>query len=185
MILIQQSCRASGSPPPPPPPPPNIIIIIINLDPPLLLSFILTCCVYCRLVICCCFFIFTKTVQSCGVLYNYDENLLLLNGFVKCYDQPYSTPTTSSDLNTCNGSQFVFVGAKNSSLTTNFTIGAFGSSNIFAVTTSTSTAYWYRYPSYSFGFASSSSVTLNVCDEGSTDCVSHLCWHLDVNVGGW
>ena len=112
---------------------------------------------------------------------------------MKCYDQPYSSPTTSSDLNACNGSQFVFVGAKNSISTTTFAVGAFGLSNIFAVTNSTTTAYydpgrgayWYRYPSYSFGFASSSSVTLTVCDTGSTDCASRLCWHLDINNGGW
>ena len=135
---------------------------------------------------------FVYSVQSCGVLYNYSENSLLLNGFVKCYDQPYSFHTTSSDLNACNGSQFVFVGAKNSNFTTIIAVGAFGSSNIFAVTTSTTTAYydlggayWYRYPSYSFGFASSSNVTLNTCDVGSTDCASRLCWHLDINVGGY
>ena len=139
--------------------------------------------------------IILHTVQSCGVLYNYSENSLLLNGFVKCYDQPYSSHTTSSDLNACNGSQFVFVGAKISISTTTFAIGAFGSSNIFAVTNSTTTAYydpgrgayWYRYTSHSFGFASSSSVNLDNCDygEGDNDCASRLCWHLDISDGGW
>ena len=117
-----------------------------------------------------------------------------MNGFVKCYDQPYSSPTRSSDLSNCSDSQVVFVGAKYAEMSHTFAIGAFGSPNIFAVTTSTSTAYydpggayWYRYPSYSFGFASSSSVYLNSCDygQGNNDCAHRLCWHLDQGIGGY
>ena len=141
------------------------------------------------------FFLHIYTVQPCGVLYNYSESLLLLNGFVKCYDQSYSSFTSSRDLDACNGSQYVFVGAKTSSYSTHLAIGAFGTTKILANTYSTSTAYydpggayWYRYPSYSFGFASSSSVNLYTCDIsglGNDDCAHRLCWHLDQSGGGW
>ena len=140
------------------------------------------------------FFLHIYTVQRCGVLYNYSESLLLLNGFMKCYDQPYSSSTSSRDLDACNGSQYVFVGAKTNSSSTNIAIGAFGTTKILAVTNSTSTAYydpggayWYRYPSYSFGFSSSSNVTLTTCDTsglGNDDCAHRLCWHLDQSGGG-
>ena len=135
------------------------------------------------------------TVISCGVLYNYNESILLLSGFVKCYDQPYSSFTTSSDLDACNGSEVVFVGAKSSNFTKTIAIGTFGTTNVLAVTNSTSTAYydpggayWYRYPSYSFGFASASSVTLSTCDvfgQSNDVCAHRLCWHLDQSDGGW
>ena len=130
----------------------------------------------------------------CGVLYNYDEAFLIANGFMKCYDQPYSANTKSADLDACSGSPVVFVGAKGSNLTTKFTIGAFGTSNIFTQTSSNRTAYldpggayWYRFPNHSFGFASSSSVNLSACDygQGPDDCASRLCWHLDENIGGY
>ena len=123
----------------------------------------------------------------CGVVHNYTEGLLLLNGFVKCYDQPYSSSTSSRDLDDCYGSQLVFVGAKKSNSSIMFEIGAFGSPKVLNSTNSTSTAYydlggayWYRYPSYSFGFASSSSITLNTCDvgQGNDDCAHRLCWYL-------
>ena len=113
-------------------------------------------------------------VPSCGVIYNYSEEALALSGYVKCYDQPYSSSTTISDLAACNDTQIVFVGAKSSNSSTVFAIGAFGSPNVFTATYSTTTAYydpggayWYRYPSYSFGFASSSSVNLNTCENSS------------------
>ena len=111
---------------------------------------------------------------------------------MKCYDQPYSSFTTSSDLHACNGSKVVFVGAKRSNFTKTIAIGAFGTTNVLTVTNSTSTAYydpggayWYRYPSYSFGFASSSNVNLGSCDVGNDDCAHRLCWHLDQTFGGW
>ena len=137
---------------------------------------------------------FSKTVPNGGVLYGYNEQLLILNGFTKCYDQPYSSPTTSMDLSNCSDSQVVFVGAKQSNVTIN--IGAFGSFNIFSDTVSRTTAYydpggayWYRYPSSGFGFASSSSVQLYDlgCDYsgGSNDCASRLCWNLDFPYGGY
>ena len=138
------------------------------------------------------FYFYTAT--SCGVLLNYAENLLLLNGFVKCYDQPYSSLTTLSNLDACYGSKVAFVGAKVSTSANTFEIGAFGSTKVFNASNSTSTAYydfggayWYRYPSYSFGFASSSSVTLNICDvvQGSINCANRLCWHMDHNFGGY
>ena len=131
---------------------------------------------------------------SCGVVYNYTESLLFLNGFVKCYDQPYSSSTTSRDLDACYGSQLVFVGAKKSSSSIMFEIGAFGSPKVLnSSTNSTITAYyddlggayWYLLPSYSFGFASSSSIALRFrqCDLGglllNNDCAHRLCWTLE------
>ena len=133
-------------------------------------------------------------VPSCGVIYNYNEGALALSGYVKCYDQPYSSSTTTRDLAACNDTQIVFVGAKSSNSSTVFTIGTFGSSHVFTTTYSTTTAYydlggayWYRYTSYGFGFASSSSVNLNYCDSGQdrNDCASRLCWHLDNYNGGY
>ena len=127
-------------------------------------------------------------------MYNYNEGALALSGYVKCYDQPYSSYTTTRDLAACNDTQIVFVGAKSSNSSTVFAIGAFGSPYVFTATYSITTAYydpggayWYRYPSYSFGFADFSSVNLNSCDngQGSNDCVSRFCWHLDGNVGGY
>ena len=127
-------------------------------------------------------------------MYSYSEGALALSGYVKCYDQPYSSYTTTRDLAACNDTQIVFVGAKSSYLSTVLAIGAFGSPYIFTATYSKTTAYydpggayWYRYPSYSFGLADFSSVNLNTCDydQSSNDCVSRLCWHLDQNSGGY
>ena len=141
-----------------------------------------------------CSYFCTPAVPSCGVLYNYSEGALTLSGYVKCYDQPYSSYTTARDLAACNDSQIVFVGAKSSNSSTVFAMGAFGLSYVFRATYSRTTAYydpggayWYRYPSYSFGFADSSSVNLNTCDigQGSNDCASRLCWYLDQNIGGF
>ena len=117
-----------------------------------------------------------------------------MNGFTKCYDQPYSSFTTSSNLSGCSDSPVLFVGAKKFSLESSFAIGAFGSSNILAETMHRTTAYydqggayWYRYPSDSFGFAASSSVNLGNCDYGEVgdDCASRLCWILDIPAGGY
>ena len=68
--------------------------------------------------------------------------ILLLSGFVKCYDWPYSSFATSNDLDACNGSEVVFVGAKSSNFTKTIAIGAFGTTNVLTVTNSTSTAYY-------------------------------------------
>ena len=111
---------------------------------------------------------------------------------MKCYDQPYSYVTTSSDFSACNGI-INFVGAKTSSSATTFAVGAFGLNSIFSRTSSYSTAtydqggaYWYFIPGYSFGFADVSSVSLNECDVGSSpNCASRLCWHMDLGAGGY
>ena len=89
----------------------------------------------------------------------------------------------------------VFVGAKPSNSTNFIGIGAFGlSTGVFANTYSKTTAYldaggayWYNYPGYGFGFAASSTVNLDTCDfgEGSPDCLSRLCWHVDQGIGGY
>ncbi|KAL5505793.1 hypothetical protein EMCRGX_G007297 [Ephydatia muelleri] len=132
-------------------------------------------------------------VPSCGVLYNYPENALIQKSFTKCYDQPYSHATTSADLANCMGSSLVFVGAKSSSGSNTFALGAFGvSSNVMKITSSATQAfiddggaYWYRTPGWSFGFASSSSINLGRCDNNNPDCSHRLCFHLDQNVGGY
>ena len=113
---------------------------------------------------------------------------------MKCYDQLYSSRTISSDVDACKGSKYIFAGAKSSSLTLKFTIGAFGTSNVLSETNSTSTAYydpmgayWYRYPMYSFGFAASSYVNLVIADayQGDDDCAHRLCWHVDNDYSGY
>eukprot|EP00731_Ephydatia_muelleri_P005034 Em0002g1210a len=132
-------------------------------------------------------------VPSCGVLYNYPENALIQKSFTKCYDQPYSHATTSADLANCLGSSLMFVGAKNSSSSNTFVLGAFGVSSNVLKTTSSATqayiddggAYWYRYPGWSFGFSSSSNINLNSCDYNNPDCSHRLCFHLDQNAGGY
>ena len=132
-------------------------------------------------------------VPSCGVLYNYPENTLIQKSFTKCYDQPYSHSTTSADFANCQGSSLIFVGAKSSSGSNSFAMGAFGvSSNVLKTTSSVTKAYiddggayWYRYPKWSFGFASSPTVNLNSCDYNNPDCSHRLCFHLDQNAGGY
>lgn len=138
---------------------------------------------------------FHTAIPSCGVLFYHDEASLIQNGFTKCYDQPYSYPTSSADFTSCN--RFItFVGAKASSAQTYIDIGAFGlTKNIFAVSTSLTFptydpigAYWYKYTAKSFGFSATSSVNLNNCDYGQVgpDCVHRLCWHLDqAGLGGY
>ena len=129
------------------------------------------------------------------MLYDLPESIIIQNGYIKCYDEPYATPTTSNALLLCSGST-VFVGAKSSASATTFAIGAFGYSSVVFFTTNSHTtayydtvggAYWYRLPTNSFGFADSSTVNLNTCDfgQGSPACLSRLCWHLDQNVGGY
>ncbi|KAL5508939.1 hypothetical protein EMCRGX_G004208 [Ephydatia muelleri] len=139
-------------------------------------------------------FSINQAVPFCGVLYNYDERTLARSGFVKCYDQPYSSTTTTYSLDACSDTQIVFAGTKSSTSSTMFAIGAFGSPYVFTARYSTATAYydiggayWYRYPFYSFGFTNSSSINLNTCDYGQyiNDCGSRLCWHLDQNAGGY
>ena len=134
-------------------------------------------------------------ILSCGVFYGHDEGSLIQNDFVKCYDQPYSYASSSSDFSACSGYDVVFVGAKTSNSTNIIGIGAFGlSTGVFANTYSKTTAYpdaggayWYNYPGYGFGFAASSTVNLNTCDfgHGSPDCLSRMCWHVDQGIGGY
>ena len=63
-------------------------------------------------------------------MYNYNELSLNLSGWTKCYDQPYSHITTTAELAACAGTICVFVGAKNSSNSTNIVLGAFGYSSV-------------------------------------------------------
>ena len=133
---------------------------------------------------------------GCGVLYNYDEPTLYLNGFTKCYDQPYSNVTTSMELAACAGTNWVFVGAKNSSNSTTLVLGALGySSTVYTTTSSTTTAYldkyggayWYNYPTYGFGFSGVSSVDIYNCDAGQAaeNCAYRLCWNIDYGLAGY
>ena len=132
----------------------------------------------------------------CGVLYSYDEPTLALSGYTKCYDQPYSHITTSAELAACNGSTWVFVGAKNNINATNIVLGAFGySSFVYTPTTSRTTAYldtrggayWYDYTNWGFGFTAVPTVNINYCDYGQAagDCAYRLCWNLDEGLGGY
>ena len=132
---------------------------------------------------------------SCGVQYNLNETSLLQNGFVKCYDQPYSHITTSTELAACKGSSLVFVGAKASSSSGTISLGAYGTStNVFTTTSSTTTAYldaggayWYNYPLYGFGFSGTPLVHIYDCDYDQPlgDCEHRLCWNLDYSIGGF
>ena len=132
----------------------------------------------------------------CGILYNYNELSLNLSGYTKCYDQPYSHITTSAELAACKGSTWVFVGAKNSSTSTTFVLGAFGySSAVYTTTSSTTIAYldkyggvyWYNYPLYGFGFSGVSSVNIFNCDAGQAagNCAYRLCWNIDFGLAGY
>ena len=139
-------------------------------------------------------FVLHAGILPCGILYNRDEASLLQNGFIKCYDQPYSHITTSAELVPCNGTNVVFVGAKSNSSDTKIALGAFGlSSNVYTVTKSTTTAYidpggayWYNYPNWGFGFSGVSSVNILYCDAGQAagNCAYRLCWNLDEGLGG-
>lgn len=127
-------------------------------------------------------------------MYDYPVKSVVSSGYTVCYDQPYSSTTTSADIAACAGGVSYFVGAMSSSMSTEFALGAYGSGDVFSPTYSTSEAYsygdpgvhWYNHPQYGFGFASSSKVNLNTCDYGNyKDCGSRLCWHLDQNIGGY
>ena len=139
--------------------------------------------------------IFIAGILPCGILYNRDEPSLIQNGFIKCYDQPYSHVTTTTELAACSGTNVVFVGAKSNSSTTTIALGAFGlSSNVYKVTSSTTAAnsdpggaYWYKYPAYGFGFSGVSAVNIYDCDyaQPAGDCAHRLCWNLDYSIGGY
>ena len=132
----------------------------------------------------------------CGVIYSYDELTLNLSGYTKCYDQPYSDVTTTSDLAACKGSTWVFVGAKPSSSATNIVLGAFGySSTVYTTTSSTTTAYldryggayWCNFPLYGCGFSGVPTVHILDCDYAQLagDCAYRLCWNLDYSIRGY
>jgi len=133
--------------------------------------------------------------DSGGIEYGISLSRLVAMGYELCYDQPYSAFTTEDELNSCKGkSNAFFVGAKNSSDSLFFFLGAFGTSGIFNLTTAIDTAYldplgayWYNVPEYGFGFANTSSVYLYDCDtgDGPYDCSSRLCWHLTGRDGGY
>ena len=138
----------------------------------------------------------SPSAAICAVIYSYDELTLNLSGYTKCYDQPYSHVTTTTELAACNGSTWVFVGAKPSSSATNIVLGAFGySSTVYTRTSSTTTAYldryggayWYNYPLYGFGFSGVSTVHIFDCDyaQPAGDCAYRLCWNLDYSIGGY
>eukprot|EP01034_Spumella_vulgaris_P021450 gene21450-27483_t len=116
---------------------------------------------------------------------------LTAEGFTVCYDQPYSTATTSTALLTaCNTetAAMLFVGSKSSSSDAILSLGAYGlASDVFSATYSTSTAvlkngvYWYFY--VAFGFADSSYIVLNQADTVSPSAF-RLSWLLNVVSSG-
>ena len=124
-----------------------------------------------------------------GVQRNYNEAILWVDNFVKCYDKPYSHATTESDLEQCSDASWVFVGAKQSSARTNFLIGAYG----FATTVFTQTKYanlayehnglyWYMKPGSAFGFSSTENVMLLSTDI-MDDHNNRLSWSYDNSFG--
>eukprot|EP01041_Mallomonas_annulata_P005303 gene5303-10610_t len=125
-----------------------------------------------------------------GIFQNYLIQDLSTHSFTVCYDQPYSIATTSASLSNCNGS-WLFVGARQESINTSVSLGAFITPDIFNSTGSTSLAfpfngaYWYYYPTYSFGFSPSQTINLRRADILTSDCNLRLSWHLDLSYGGY
>ena len=106
------------------------------------------------------------------------------------------TSQQSDELAACAGTNWVFVGAKNSRNSTTIVLGAFGYSSVVYTTTSSTTiayldkyggAYWYNYPAYGFGFSGVSSVNIFNCDAGQAagNCAYRLCWNIDYGLAGY
>ena len=93
--------------------------------------------------------------------------------------------TTSSDLGNCAGGEIYFVGLASTS-SENIKIGAYGSEEIFEVTTSLSIAKYDRYGSYwfhvkekCFGFSETSEIVSSNSITRESD--NRLSWRLGVN----
>ena len=133
---------------------------------------------------------YSNSTPPNGIQKDFGVEKLLNCGFRKCYDEPYSWATTSSELLVCNGTWF-FVGAQQASSLNSISIGSFGDNSIFSTTSSTALAqphlgtYWYFYSGYSFGFSATSQINLQPGDILSSNCDSRLSWHLDNNAGGY
>ena len=122
-----------------------------------------------------------------------------LNGWSKCYDEPYSDHTYPSSFSSCaiGDGYYLFVGAKSSSSTENIHIGAYGPSSVINITTSSATnaykpswysgynVFWYYYPGNSFGFSPVETINLNSADTSTSDDSDRLSWHFGQTVGGY
>ena len=125
-----------------------------------------------------------------GIQYNSVASSDLLQlGCTTCYDVPYSSWTTASNITSCIGPN-LFVGARLSNSST-FLLGAYDSADTIHKKTAVGTAhfsngvYWYFVSNYSFGFLDSPDLFQNEADVGDTSSDSRLSWHLDLLVGGY
>jgi hypothetical protein len=129
------------------------------------------------------------SAQPFGIQYgNITLSKLADHGCSVCFDETYSTPTTSARIEACAGS-YLFVGAR---LTTDdkFELGAFAAAEDIKTKTALNTphlangVYWYFTPGVSFGFLNSTILLQNQADIATSDGKSRLSWHLDMNIGG-
>ena len=135
------------------------------------------------------------------------SSLGFLSGMTLCYDQPYSHPTNSADLEACasKGSQVFVAGTLGSTVV----LGAGGATScVFQATSNPcgtystaracNGAFWYNSnvcTGKAFGFAGSSTVNLNNpdvarmpgygYDTGADDGATRLCWLMDNGHSSW
>ena len=124
-----------------------------------------------------------------GVLNSVTFDNLDRYGCKVCYQQTYSTWTTSDDIRKCAG-PYLFVGGRATASST-FMLGAFDTSAVIHTETQLNTphlsngVYWYFTQYKSFGFSRDANIKQSPGDILSTDGNARLSWHLDISTGGF
>eukprot|EP01084_Bolivina_argentea_P188978 325141_1 len=138
---------------------------------------------------------------STSVLNSY--SLSNLDGWTRCYFQPYSHHTSMAELrSSCQTgpNYYLFVGALASTTSTSAYIAAYAPAQVLTTDTypissaykptqysndPSYTVYWYNYPGKGFGFAGESLVNLNHVDNLDSNGDQRLSWTLITGYGGW
>ena len=111
-------------------------------------------------------------------------------GCTACYDEPYGSKTTMTNVSSCVGPH-IFVGGLASNATI-FLLGAFGPVSVLRNHTYHNSARrmngvcWYSNTNHSFGFLEcGTELDQNKADVGTTSPKSRLSWNLDNGLGGY
>ena len=129
-----------------------------------------------------------STLYPFGVLNSVTFENLDRYGCKVCYQQTYSTWTTSDDIRKCAG-PYLFVGGRATASST-FMLGAFDTSAVIHTQTPHNTphlsngVYWYFTQYQSFGFSRDANIKQSPGDILSTDGDARLSWHIDISIGG-
>ena len=119
------------------------------------------------------------------------ENLHIpLTGWLNVFDQPYSHPTRTDDLNQLAGlcHNDVLVGA---TYKQSLVLAAVGPATVLSINTPWNQpqqfgqVYWYRTNGKSFGFSPDSVIRQTSGDTNDITNTKRLSWILDQNVGGY